>query len=85
MADTFSHAQRPGGSRDDDRWHGQKTNNVRRPISNDEIETAAAILRERQGLSQPASQTRPDYENFCAYDRRQPGHTRHKDGGITQQ
>jgi hypothetical protein len=58
MADTtVSHAQQPGGSSDDFRWHGQKVNNVRRPISNEECDAAAAALRARQGLSQPASQT----------------------------
>ena len=51
MADnTVSHAQKPGGSSETYGWHGVKTNNVRRPLTNEEIDRFAAALRARQGL-----------------------------------
>jgi hypothetical protein len=57
MADnTFSHAQQPGGSGNSG-WHGVKTNKVRRPLTNEEIDTNARALRARQGLDKPESET----------------------------
>jgi hypothetical protein len=52
-----SHSQQPGGSYEHQGWHGVRVNKVRRPISNEECDAAAAALRARQGLSQSASQT----------------------------